>query len=131
MGSGNDTEDAKVTMRIFIADDSAAVRERLTEMLSNVKDIEIAGQAENGLKAVDSIWKLKPDVVVLDIQMPNGSGIEVLQKIKKKEPAALVIILTNYPYPEYRRECIDAGANFFFDKSMEFEQVMKVVKGLI
>lgn len=118
-------------MKIFIADDSATVRERLMEMLSKLKDIEIVGQAEDGLQAIDSLRKLKPDAVVLDIQMPNGSGIDVLENIKKEVPAPLAIILTNYPYPQYRKRCMDAGADFFFDKSTEFDKVLNVLRGTI
>lgn len=117
-------------MKIFIADDSTIVRERLIDMLSGLKDLEVVGQAEDGLQAIDSIRRLKPDAVVLDIQMPNGSGIDVLQNIKMEGPTPIVIILTNYSYSQYRKRCMDAGADFFFDKSTEFEEAMKVLEGL-
>lgn len=117
-------------MKIFIADDSTIVRERLIDMLSGLKDLEVVGQAEEGLQAIDSIRKLKPDAVVLDIQMPNGSGIDVLQNIKMEEPTPIVIILTNYSYSQYRKRCMDAGVDFFFDKSTQFNEVMKVLEGL-
>lgn len=81
-------------MKVFIADDSAIVRERLIEMLSGLKDVEVIGQAGSGVEALNSIQELKPDVVILDIQMPGGSGIDVLENIKKEEPALLVIMLT-------------------------------------
>ncbi len=100
-------------------------------MLSKLKDVEVVGQAEDGLQAIDSIRKLKPDAVVLDIQMPKGSGIEVLQKIKIGEPSPTVIMLTNYPYPQYRKRCMDAGADFFFDKSAEFDEAIKALRGLV
>lgn len=124
-------DDTKVIMRIFIADDSAIVRERLIEMLSGLKDVEVIGQAGGGVEALNSIRELKPDVAILDIQMPGGSGIDVLKNIKKEEPALLVIMFTNYPYPEYRKQCMVAGADFFFDKSTEFDKVMKVLGSLI
>lgn len=118
-------------MKIFIADDSAIVRERLIEIISELKGIDIIGQAGDVAEALESIRNLRPDAVILDIQMPNGSGIDVLENIKKEVPAPLVIILTNYPYPQYQKKCMDAGADFFFDKSTEFEKVMKVLGGLI
>ncbi len=120
-----------VTMRIFIADDSAIVRERLIEMLSELKEIEIIGQAGDGLEALNSIRKLKPDAVILDIQMPKSSGIDVLQKIKKKRRRPILIILTNYSDSVYRTKCMDAGADFFFDKSTQFDEVMKVLSDLV
>ena len=118
-------------MKVFIADDSAVVRERLKEMLSEIPEVKIIGQAEDGLQATNLITKLNPDVVILDIRMPRGNGIDVLQNIKKDNPALIVIMLTNYPYPQYQKKCMDLGADFFFDKSSEFEKVTEVLKKLI
>jgi len=118
-------------MKVFIADDSQVMRERLIEMLSELPEIEIVGQAEDGIQATNLIEKLNPDVVILDIRMPKGSGIDVLQKIKKNNPATIVIMLTNYPYPQYQKKCMKAGADYFFDKSTEFEKVTEALKELI
>ncbi len=118
-------------MKVFIADDSEMVRERLKAMLSELTEIEIIGQAQDGIEATNSIRKLKPDVVILDIRMPGGSGIQVLQNIKKDKQAPIVIILTNYPYPQYRKKCMEVGADFFFDKSTEFEKIPEVLKSFI
>ncbi len=108
-------------MKVFIADDSAVVLERLVEMLSELSGIEIVGQARGGLEAINAITKLKPDAVILDIRMPDGSGIYVLRCIKKGHTAPVVIMLTSYPYPQYRKICLDEGADFFFYKSNEFD----------
>jgi len=61
----------------------------------------------------------------------GGSGIDVLQDIKQGHAAPIVMILTNFPYPQYRKKCADAGADFFFDKSTEFDKVPEVLKKLI
>ena len=108
---------------VFIADDSDIVREHLVTMLDELPRIVIVGQAENVTEAINGILELQPDVVILDIRMPGGSGIDVLQTIKQYEPAPVVIILTNYPYPGYRQKCLQAGADFFLDKSTEFDQI--------
>ena len=118
-------------MKVFIVDDSAVVRERLRAMLSELTEIEIIGEARAPLEVKNSVRKVKPDAVILDIRMPGGSGIDVLQNIKKDKPAPIVIILTNYPYPQYRKKCMDAGADFFFDKSTEFDKITEVFKQLI
>jgi DNA-binding NarL/FixJ family response regulator len=120
-------------MKVFIADDSLVLRERLEEMLSELPGVEIMGFAQDVPGALTSIKTLQPDVVILDIRMPGGSGVDVLQNIKKdkkdkKNP--MVIILTNYPYPQYRKKCMDLGADFFFDKSTEFEKLTAVFKEL-
>ena len=115
-------------MRVFIADDSAPVCEGLTAMLSEIEGVDVVGQAGDGLTATKSVLKLQPDVVILDIRMPAGSGIDVLRSIKGATPSPTVIMLTNYPYPQYRKKCADAGADFFFDKSGEFDKVAEVVE---
>lgn len=118
-------------MKVFIVDDSALVRERIITMISEHPGIEIIGQAKNAQEGINSILKLKPDVVILDIRMPGGSGIEVLRNIKKNSSGPTIIILTNYPYPQYRKKCIEAGADYFFDKSTEFNKIIEVLKKLI
>lgn len=118
-------------MKVFIADDSEVICERLKEMLSELSEIEIVGQAKDGIQATNLIEKLNPDVVILDIRMPGGNGIDVLENIKKDNPALIVIMLTNYPYPQYRKKCMKAGADYFFDKATEFERVTEVLKELI
>ena len=108
---------------VFIADDSLIVREHLVTMFDELTEVEIVGQAETVAEAISAIEKLQPDVVILDIRMPDGSGIDVLQTIKQDEPAPVGIVLTNYPYPAYRQKCLQAGADFFLDKSTEFDQI--------
>ncbi len=119
-------------MKVFIADDSSALRERLASMLLDMQDedIEIVGQAQDVQGAIEAIRRTKPEVVILDIRMPGGSGIDVLQSIKKIAPSPVIIMLTNYPYPQYRKKCMDAGADFFFDKSNEFVRIPEVLRQL-
>ena len=118
-------------MKVFIADDSSEIRKRIIAMLSDlVERIEMIGEAENVQDAINSIHEFGPDVVILDISMPGGSGIDVLKTIKKKNEVPVIIILTNYPYSQYRKKCMEAGADFFFDKSGDFEEIVKVVSGI-
>lgn len=117
-------------MKIFIADDSVLVCKRLVNLLENLAGVTIVGLAHDAPDALRSIERLKPDAVILDISMPNGSGIDVLHKLKSEKPAPLIIMLTNYSFPQYRRKCMDAGADYFFDKSTEFEKVVDVFNEL-
>ena len=110
-------------IKVFVADDSLIVREHLVTMLEELSGVEVVGQAENVAEAINAISKLQPDAVILDILMPGGSGIEVLENIKQEGAGPMVIILTNYPYPVYRQRCLQAGADFFLDKSTEFDQI--------
>ncbi len=108
---------------VFIADDSIVLRERLVEMLRDIPGIEILGCAENGHHAIDSIRALKPDAVVLDIQMPQGTGLDVLREIRCEHGNATVVVFTNFPYPQYRKRALEHGADHFFDKTTEFEKL--------
>ena len=94
------------------------------------EDIEVIGQAQDVPEVFEAIRTLKPDAVILDISMPGGSGIDVLKEIKRDAAAPIVVILTNYPYPQYRKRCAEEGAEFFFDKSTEFHLVSEVLRQL-
>ena len=118
-------------MRILIADDSSIVRARLISLLIDLRGIEVVGQAEDAIEARELAEKLRPDVAILDLRMPNGSGADVLRDIKKLNPAPKVIMLTNYPHPENRKKCIDGGADYFFDKSTEFQNVVSVLRDML
>ena len=115
-------------IKVFIADDSRIVQEHLVTMFDELAEVEIVGQAETVAEAISAIGELRPDVVILDIRMPDGSGIDVLQTIKQDDPAPVVIVLTNYPYPAYRQKCLQAGADFFLDKSTEFDQIPELIE---
>jgi len=118
-------------MRILIADDSAVVRERLIGLLTDLRGIEVVGQAEDAIEARNLAEKLRPDVAILDLRMPKGSGADVLCDIKKLDPTPKVIMLTNYPHPENRKKCMDGGADYFFDKSTEFQRVVSVLRDML
>jgi DNA-binding NarL/FixJ family response regulator len=114
-------------MKLFIVEDSPEVRARLRIMLRALDGIEIIGEAEGVSEAIESILRLRPDAVTLDIQIKGGSGVDVLEAIKLHEPRTVVMVLTNHPLPQYRRRCLEAGADFFLDKSSEFEQVKEII----
>ena len=115
-------------MRVFIADDSMLILGRLKAMLSDLSEIEIVGEARNGVETIKAVKKLNPDVAILDIKMPGVDGIDVLKYIKKNNRNIKVIMLTNYPYPQYRKKCMELGADYFFKKSTEFENVIDALK---
>jgi len=117
----------KKKMKVFIADDSPLFVDRLTELLRDVPGVELAGQAGDVPESVRCIQQMKPDAVILDLQMPGGSGLDVLRAIRPNHPGLYILICTNYPYPQYREECLSAGANYFLDKSAEFEKIPAIL----
>ncbi len=116
---------------IYIVDDSKALRERLVSMLSEIDGIEVVGQARNAGEAIDGIRHLKPRVVILDIQMPGGNGIEVLRAIKQDLLPPVVLMLTNHPYAQYRDKCLELGADYFLDKTKDLENLTGIFKDLV
>ena len=113
-------------LRLFIADDSELMCSRLAEALIEIGGIEIVGIAHDANEAWKSIQLFKPDVAILDICMPGGSGIDVLKHIRESHYPTKVVIFTHYPYPQYRKRCMDLGADYFFDKYSDFEKFMEV-----
>lgn len=118
-------------MRVFIADDSRLVVERLAGLLEEVSGVEFVGHAAAVTQAVHDILELKPDALILDLHMLGGSGLDVLRALRSLHLELPVIICTNYPDSEYRDECLSAGASFFLDKSTEFEKIPSILRGLI
>jgi DNA-binding NarL/FixJ family response regulator len=113
--------------RVLIVDDSKQVRERLISLLSEYPQVLIVGQAGNGKEALDALDDQKPDTVVLDIRLPGRSGIQLLREIKATHPEIAVIMLTNYDFEQYRKQCMQFGADYFFNKTLEFEKVVNVL----
>ncbi len=117
-------------MKVYIVDDSTLLRNSLKNMLLASEGVEIAGEADNPHDGAEDILRLNPDVVILDIGMPRGSGIELIETIKSANLFTVVIVFTDYPYRQYRKKCMDLGADFFFEKSEEFQKIPGVLEQL-
>jgi DNA-binding NarL/FixJ family response regulator len=111
-------------MRVYIADSSLVLRNRLVNLLSKIDGLTIVGQAHDAGVALEAISELKPDVVVLDIWILGG--ITMLKKLKKTDSSLRVVVLTSHSYVQYRRQCSQAGADFFFDKRFDLQNVLAV-----
>lgn len=116
-------------MKVFVVEDSVAVRERLVEMISEVQDMEVVGEAGTFDQAVAGINRTVPDVAILDIKLADdaGSGIDVLNTVRKTLPAMRAIVLSNYVSPQHLKASADAGAEFFLDKSSDFERIPEIL----
>jgi len=114
-------------MEIFLVEDSEPVRERLQRMLSEVPGAHIGGHATQARAAIRDILEKKPDVVVLDLKLDEGSGFDVLKEVHGREPGIDFYMLSNFASEPYRRYALRLGAIDFFDKSSEFERVRDVI----
>jgi DNA-binding NarL/FixJ family response regulator len=117
-------------VRVLIADDAPAVRQRVARLLGDAEVVEVVGHSGDVASTLSAIRDLEPDVVILDLRMPGGSGLDVLEALRQRERRPAVIVLTNYPFPQYRRRCLDAGASFFLDKATEFDQLLQALEQL-
>ena len=118
-------------MKVLIVDDSALIRVRLAELLTELEGIEIVAQSDNAYDAAKLIRQLEPDVAILDLRMPKRSGMDLIEDVKSGPQPPKIIMLTNFPTPENREKCLNSGADYFFDKSSEIEGVMAVLKDLL
>jgi len=117
-------------MKIVIADDSPLLRERIKSLIGNVINIEVVGEAQNGFEALSLLNEKKPDLILLDIRMPFLNGINTLRQIRAGGNPVKVCILTNYPYKQYRQRCMTEGADYFFDKDQDIEQLKELLSCL-
>lgn len=110
-------------IKIIITDDHRIFRRGVIQSLAPKKDIEIIAEAEHGLDLLEKLEYLKPDMITLGLRMPIMDGLVTLPKLKQKYPAIKVIILTMYEDPAFVRRTIELGANAYFLKSAEPEEI--------
>lgn len=118
-------------MKVFLVEDSVLLRERLIQSISGIEGITIIGHADTAESAIQLIEQMRPDAIILDIRLRQGTGLQVLQATKIAGRPPHIIVLTNFPYPQYRKKYLESGADFFFDKSNEFDRIPVVLQELL
>jgi len=118
----------KAIIKVFIADDHAIVREGLKQILAETRDIVVAGEAENGLDAVKLFRKSECQVMLLDISMPDRSGIEVLKQIKKEKPELAVLMLSMHREDQYAIRSLKAGASGYLTKQSAPRELVTAIR---
>ena len=119
------------TKKILIVDDSALFRSHVRDLLTEEPDLEIVGEAENGLEAIKKVRALEPDLVLMDIRMPLMNGIEVVHQLKKEIPEVKAIILTIHNLLEYRKAAKKSGADDFVVKVSMDEELIPAIRGVL
>ncbi|MFF4548174.1 response regulator [Streptomyces sp. NPDC001435] len=115
-------------IRVLIADDQQMVRQGFTVLLNTQPDIDVIGQAVDGRDALTKVAELTPDVVLMDIRMPEMSGIEATRRITTDDPAVKVLVLTTFDLDEYVYEALRAGASGFLLKDASADQLAEAVR---
>lgn len=114
-------------IRVLLADDHTMFRQGLREMLSTDEEIEVVGEAENGVEALDLIRQTSPDVLILDVDMPIMGGREVLERLVGDSSAPRIVIVTMFDDPRLVREFLSLGASAYLVKSASLEELLRAV----
>lgn len=115
-------------IRVVVADDHNVVRAGIRELLSDEPDIEVVGEARNGQDAVALALARRPDVVVMDVNMPELSGVEATRQIRAAAPTVKVLVLTSYADDPYIYGLLDAGASGYILKTAEDHEIIRAVR---
>jgi DNA-binding NarL/FixJ family response regulator len=118
------------TVRVYLVEDSPLIRKRIVDSLDSIGGFEVIGFSESEEDAVETIADVQPDVVITDIRLKQGNGIEVVRQVRLKPVAVQpkIYVLSNYAYPEYKRQCELVGADDFFDKSSEYDRFLDTLQ---
>lgn len=124
-----DSTEQAAPLMVFLVEDSLAIRARLAATIRAISGAELVGEAGTVGAAIDGIRSTHPSAVILDLQLEDGNGLDVLKAVHPSQPALHVAVLTNYATDQHRRACIDAGAEYFLDKSSDFPRIREIVQG--
>jgi two-component system invasion response regulator UvrY len=116
-----------MALRVLVVDDHPAFRRALTSALRMVKDIEVAGEAGGGIAAAEQAAMVEPDLVLMDLSMPDLNGIDAMRRIHKKTPDLPVVIITAHADPGVEKEARAAGASGFLAKGTALEDLVLVL----
>lgn len=118
-------------VKVFLVEDSPLLRERLEKMLGAIPGARTVGHAPTARAAIAGIEAAQPDAVVLDIQLEEGTGFDVMRAVRASAPGTRFYVLTNFAHEGYRRMAEKLGARGFFDKSREFEALQAALRGAL
>ena len=106
-------------MRVFLVDDARSIRARIRVSVEEI-GAEVVGEARTEEEAVTGVGATHPDVVVIDLRLAKGTGMNVLKSVKSQCPGIVAIVLTNHRQEEYQKPCLQAGADYFLEKTRQY-----------
>ncbi|WP_269501432.1 response regulator [Burkholderia sp. IMCC1007] len=118
-------------LRVFLVDHAVAVRQRIALRVGAIGGVVVVGEAEDGHDALTHIRGSHADVVIVDLRLADGSGLDLIGMLSKAVPRVVTIVLTNHSAAAFREACAAAGADYFFDKTAEFDAACRVIESLV
>jgi len=115
-----------VALRVLLVEDSRVLAERLRESLDTLDNVEVVGLVADETSAVAAVLDQRPDVIILDLQLKEGTGFGVMQRLGDMRP--VIIVFTNYMLPEYQRIASSLGVQHFLNKSMDYERLPQLLQ---
>ena len=117
-------------IKLMIVDDHTVVRDGLVSMLERQDDFQVVGQASNGLEAVERVSAVQPDVILMDLRMPELDGVEAMRRISSERPETRFLVLTTYDTDEYIFDAIEAGAKGYLLKDTSREDLFEAIRAV-
>jgi CheY-like chemotaxis protein len=119
-------------LRVYLVEDAPSFRDRLTDFLTEAGDVQMAGFADSEAAALHDLRGAPPDVVIVDLHLREGSGMGVIESLRRQWPKRppTIVVLTNYAFPEFEAAARARGADHFYDKSIEFSAVKTLLQSL-
>jgi DNA-binding NarL/FixJ family response regulator len=117
-------------LKVLLVEDSILMRAHVASSLRAIKGVAAVRQATDVPSGLQLLESLKPEVLILDVELPGQTGMDLLKIARRKDAAVVIIMLTNHDHPKLREKCAELGANFFFNKTTEFDRIAEVCRDL-
>lgn len=115
---------------VLVVEDSLLIIERILRLLNEANNIKMVIHAANYAESLKMMKEISADIILLDLNLPDKSGIEILREVKNTHPHIKVIVLTNHANDKYREICTLMGADYFFDKSADFDKIPDTISSM-
>lgn len=117
-------------LQVFLADDSSLIREKLCNLITTLPNTHVCGEAESAAETITLVQSNPPDVIILDIDLKQSSGLEVIAVLHQSHPDVIIAILSIHPVRDLGAHCLKLGATHYFEKGETFDPILKLLDDL-
>jgi len=127
----NCKEGSDEQLKVLIIEDNVLIGKKLNELISENKSVHVLGQAKSVSEALKMFAEWNPDIIFLDINLPDGNGLDILEHLKRLKPGVRVVVFSNSANAIYKRKVKEMGSDYFLDKSKDFAKIPEVLTKII